>query len=221
MRSITLLLLLWLVGTTTYGQSREKREADLRKANKIEETHVFLQDPEDSNKQRLYFVENYDSQGRIIARRTYNVLGRYQSYLQYDYPTDSTRVMLSLSNDGRVLNKVQKPYNLQDKPSLRPKFNSKKNLRFEYTPDGQVTEVWYVNPNWKDRLQAAYEYGPEGWLIKSTQIVPRKDAPHIYRIRTFERDKSGNILRKVTSTDDGTIESVETYTHTSFSTAVE
>jgi|GEM_PF-3831361 len=217
MRFLILLSIL-LLQAQGFSQSRQKREADLRKANKLEETHVFLQDVEDSNKRNLYYVENYDRLGRVIAKRTYNRLGRYQSYLHFEYPTDSTRVFISLSDDGRVLNKLQKPYDLLDRPSPTPQFNKNKNLKFEYNTQGQLTKVWQLS-KYADRLRVENVYSPEGWLLEETHRIPRKDDDPYYLTYSYSRDSNGLIEQVVTKRDDGTIESKALYTHTSFTTS--
>lgn len=206
-------LLLLLICGSALSQSREKREADIRMANQLEETHVFRQNPTDSTLRVLHYVENYDSRGRAIAKRTYDTRGHHLSYWQFEYPTDSTRVVLILMDDGRVIGKQQKPYNMLDRPQAMPEFNKNKTLQYEYNEDGQLSKVWSISPNWKDILHASYTYSPEGWLLESRQRKPRKDAPFYYLVHTYDRNYDGTIYRLTTTADD-IVESIEYYVHT-------
>ena len=210
MKKFTLILAL-LLPVFGFSQTIWKKEADLRKQNKIKETRKYVQSVENPESKWLRDWLFYDRSGRLIESKRYRNNGEVETHHKFEYLNQTTRILIILNADGQESNRIEQEFDLTDTPKPLKSTNSSGILGFEYDEHGNLTKVWRIKENPKVLQQEAF-YDENNLPYKKINRVRKRDASHFYQTSFYERDEDGNIL-KITTESNGNVIGISIYEH--------
>jgi len=189
------------------SQNNWKIQADLKKNNSVKESKVFLVEPDKPNEKKLIGTYFYNKQGVEIEQIGYSLNGEIESHYIFKFPNDSTRVFISIDENGEEISKGSQAFKLSDKKPEAKTTSDDGQLRFEYDSNDRMVKVWKIQEE-KDLLLTEIFYnkknlrvkeimhnGMRGRLQKSVRIIKRKDNGLLETIITKEKGKKDIIMK--------------------------
>ena len=158
----------------------------------------------------------FDKEGRLIESKRYLANGKLNTHYRFEYPTNKTRILISVNNRGKEIERIDQNFDLSDEKEPLEEFNKRKTLRYEYDEKGNTTKVWRISEN-PPLLQTEVFYDSNSLRTKENLLVTKQDGSTYIMTRVYERDESGNIL-KITSEAEGKVDSIEIHEHKKYST---